>query len=150
LQTTHPCSTFYEHRESGTVCCPSSLPLTMYKNGGVRSSGQTNNLLAELQTTHPRSTFCEHRKSGRAGLRNRRSQRYTCTGVRAIKFLGERTRDCSLHPLDQCRFVYIRFFVVGTVRETTLQSTFCFPSLCMFHFCLVLIRIVVHPCTYMS
>jgi hypothetical protein len=42
----------------------------------------------ELQTTHSRPIFCEHRESGRAGLRNHRPQRYTCTGVRAIRFLG--------------------------------------------------------------
>jgi hypothetical protein len=42
----------------------------------------------ELQTTHSRPIFCEHRESGREGLRNHRPQRYTCTGVRAIRFLG--------------------------------------------------------------
>jgi hypothetical protein len=36
-----------------------------------------------------------------ACLRNRRPQSNTCTGVRAIRFLGEHTRDCSLRSLDQ-------------------------------------------------
>jgi hypothetical protein len=46
------------------------------------------NLSDALQTTHPCSTFCEHRESGRADIRNRCLQRYTCTGVWAIMFLG--------------------------------------------------------------
>jgi hypothetical protein len=41
-----------------------------------------------LQSANSRPTFCEHRESGRAGLRNHCPQRYTCTGVRAIRFLG--------------------------------------------------------------
>jgi hypothetical protein len=44
--------------------------------------------LDALRTAHPRPTFCEHRECGKVGLRNHRPQRYTCTGVRAIRFLG--------------------------------------------------------------
>jgi hypothetical protein len=47
-----------------------------------------NNLSDVLHITHSRPTFCKHRDSGRAGLQNRRPQSYTCTGVRAIRFLG--------------------------------------------------------------
>jgi hypothetical protein len=32
--------------------------------------------------------FCEHKESGRVSLQNRRPQRYTCTGVRTIRFSG--------------------------------------------------------------
>jgi hypothetical protein len=72
-----------------TVCCPSPLPLRVYKyGGGGRSSGYANSLSDALHSAHSRPTFCKHRESGRAGLRNRRSQRYTCTCVRAIRFLG--------------------------------------------------------------
>jgi hypothetical protein len=47
-----------------------------------------NNISDALHSAHSRPTFCEHRESGRASLRNRRPQRFTCTGVRAIMFLG--------------------------------------------------------------
>jgi hypothetical protein len=63
--------------------------MCMYKyEGGVRSSGYTNSLLDTLHSVHSCPTFCEHRESGRTGLRNCCPQRYTCTGVRAIRFLG--------------------------------------------------------------
>jgi hypothetical protein len=51
-----------------------------------------------LCIAHPRPTFCDHRECGRIGLRNRRPQRDTCTSDQVF---GERTRDYSLHPLDQ-------------------------------------------------
>jgi hypothetical protein len=41
-----------------------------------------------LRTAYPRPTFCEHKQCGKAGIRNRRPQRDTCTGVRTIRFLG--------------------------------------------------------------
>jgi hypothetical protein len=44
--------------------------------------------LRRVAYSHSRPTFCEHRECGRAGLRNRRPQINTCTGVRAIRFLG--------------------------------------------------------------
>src|SRR5688500_5981356 len=47
-----------------------------------------HNLLDALQSAHSRPTFCKRRESERAGLRNRRQQRYICTGVQAIKLLG--------------------------------------------------------------
>jgi hypothetical protein len=65
------------------------LPLRVYKyGGGGRSSGYANSLSDALHLVHSRPTFCEHRESGRAGLKNRRPLRYTCKGVRAIRFLG--------------------------------------------------------------
>jgi hypothetical protein len=63
-----------------------------------------HNLNTEQSQTLCTQPFLSHllrAQSGRAGLQNHRPQSDTCTGVRAIKFLGERTRDCSLHPLDQ-------------------------------------------------
>jgi hypothetical protein len=65
---------------------------------------------------------------------------------------------------------YIEYICVHRVHTTTLnihtrclvwmdplmpwasvppQGTFCFQYLCMFHFCLLLMRLVVHTCTYM-
>jgi hypothetical protein len=65
------------------------LPLRVYKyGGGGRSSGYANILSDALHTAHSRPTVCEHRESERVGLRNRRPKSYTCTGVRAIRFLG--------------------------------------------------------------
>jgi hypothetical protein len=65
------------------------LPLRVYIYGvgEVASSYNTVNSLRRVAHIHSRPTFCEHRECGRAGLRNRRPQSYTCTGVRAIKFL---------------------------------------------------------------
>jgi hypothetical protein len=67
------------------------LPLlTIYKNweGGL-SSVIRDIISRELQTIYPRTIFCEHIESGRAGLRNRSSQRCTCTSVRAISDFWE-------------------------------------------------------------
>jgi hypothetical protein len=65
------------------------LSLSVYKyGGGGRSSGHTNSLSDVLHSANSHPTFYEHRESGRAGFRNRRPQSYTCTGVRAIRFLG--------------------------------------------------------------
>jgi hypothetical protein len=57
-----------------------------------------------LHTVHSCPTFCEHRECGRAGLRNRRPQSYTCTGVRVIKILGSvlaTARSVRLTNVDQ-------------------------------------------------
>jgi hypothetical protein len=83
-----------------------SLLLTAYKNGegGLFQS-------RELQTTHSRPIFCEHRESGRAGLRNHRPQRYTCTGVQAIRFLGSVFATARVICLSSC-FVHSLLFVV--------------------------------------
>jgi hypothetical protein len=63
---------------------------------------EVDDLLVTRKVSQTRCTSAHFRlrESGRAGLRNRRLQSYTCTGVRAIRFLGS-TRDCSLRPLDQ-------------------------------------------------
>jgi hypothetical protein len=71
-----------------TICWPSSAHV--YIRGGETASGdvRTHVQFSDLlRTAHPRPTFREHRKCGRAGLRNRRPQRDTCMGVRAIRFL---------------------------------------------------------------
>jgi hypothetical protein len=66
----------------------------IYIRGGKTAFGNDNSTREytafsnALRTAHPRPTFCEHRQCGRAGLRNRRSQRDTCMGVRTIRFLG--------------------------------------------------------------
>jgi hypothetical protein len=56
--------------------------------GEAVSSHAREDLSDALHSAHHRPTFCEHRESGRASLRNRRSQSYTCMGVRAIRFSG--------------------------------------------------------------
>jgi hypothetical protein len=61
----------------------------VYKYGeGGRYSGYANSLLDALHLAHSHPTFYEHRENERAGLQNHRPRRYTCTGVRAIRFLG--------------------------------------------------------------
>jgi hypothetical protein len=66
----------------------------VYIRGGEATLGHDNSTREHttfsdaLRTTHPRPIFCKHKQCGRAGLRNRRPQRDTCTGVRAIRFLG--------------------------------------------------------------
>jgi hypothetical protein len=84
----------------------------------------------ELQTAHSRPIFCEHRECGRAGLRNHRPQRYTCTGVWAIRFLGSvfATARVIVHSLlfvafPSCRVLL--FFFPATVRGTALRTSSC-------------------------
>jgi hypothetical protein len=88
----------------------------VYKHvGGGHSSYYTKNLSDALQSAHSRPTFCEHKESGRAGLRNRRPQRYTCTGVWAIRFLGSvlatarfiRSGSSSLVPFEDLHCVHL-------------------------------------------
>jgi hypothetical protein len=71
------------------VCWPPSA--RVYIRGWEAASGyaRTHVQFSDvLCIPHPRPTFCEHRQCGREGLRNRHPQRHTCTGVRAIRFLG--------------------------------------------------------------
>jgi hypothetical protein len=71
------------------VCWPPSA--CVYIRGWEAASGYVRTHVQfsdALRTAHPRPTFCEHRQCGRAGLRNRRPHRHTCTSVRAIRFLG--------------------------------------------------------------
>ena len=69
--------------------CPLSfsLLLTAYKNGegGLFQLRELSHANCKQHIPVPSSASTE---SGRAGLRNHRPQRYTCTGVRAIRFLG--------------------------------------------------------------
>jgi hypothetical protein len=77
-----------------TVTIRWPLSARVYLRGRKTTSGHDNSTREHMtfsdtfRTTHPRSTFCEHRQCGIAGLRNHRPQRDTCTGVRAIRFLG--------------------------------------------------------------
>jgi hypothetical protein len=100
-----------------TVCWPPSAHV--YIRGGEVASGDDNStrehttFLDVLRTVHPRPTFCEHRQCGRAGLRNHRPQRDTCTGMRAIRFLGSvlaTTRFVRSSSADQvpCRRIHSR------------------------------------------
>jgi hypothetical protein len=110
--------------------------LTAYKNGEGRALLEGQHLSHELQTTHSRPIFCEHRESGRAGLRNRRPQRYTCTGVWVIRFLGSVFVTARVICSSRC-CVYILLFVVfpgrrvlllffpGTVRGTARHTSSC-------------------------
>jgi hypothetical protein len=115
------------------------------------------------------------RESGRAGLWNRRPQRYTYTGVRAIRFLGRYLRLLALSAsvLRRRRRSrdYTAYICLHRVCTTTSNihtrclvwmeslmlwasvpphGTSYFQYLCMFHFCLLLMPLVVHTCTYMS
>jgi hypothetical protein len=139
-----------------TVHCPSPLPLSVYKyGGGGRSSYYVNNVSDALHSAHFGPTFCEHRESGRAGLRNCCPQRYTCTGVRAIRVFRERTRDCSLHPL--CFFrrrrrlrdctVYIYMYRVRTTTSNIHTRCIMWMShWCLEHRSLRRIPPVFHTC----
>jgi hypothetical protein len=157
------------------------LPLRVYKyGGGGRSSGYANSLSDALHSSHLCPTFCEHKASGRAGLRNHRLQRYTCMGVRAIRFLGSvlatarfvcstsvdpvlgrrrRSRDRTvytcLHRLcTTTSNIHTRCLVwmepLMPWASVPPQGTFCYLYLCMFYYCLLLMRVVIHICTCMS
>jgi hypothetical protein len=157
------------------------LPLRVYKYvGGGRSSGYANNHPDALHLAHSRPTFYKHRESERAGLRNRRPQRYTCTSVRAINFFGSvlatarfvrstnansvlhrrcRSRDCTAYTcLHRLCTTTSNIHTICLVWMEPLmpwasippQGTFCSSYLCMFYCCLLLMRVVIDTCTYMS
>jgi hypothetical protein len=67
-----------------------AISYVMFSNGRAVMAARTlqTNILRRVAYSPSRPTFCEHRECGRAGLRNRRPQSDTCTGVRAIRFLG--------------------------------------------------------------
>jgi hypothetical protein len=93
--------------------------LTAYKNGEGRALLEGQHLSHELQTIHSRPIFCEHRESERAGLQNRCPQRYTCTGVWAIRFLG--SVFATAHVIcSSRRCVYILLFIVFLGRRVLL------------------------------
>jgi hypothetical protein len=76
------------------------LPLCVYKyGGGGCSSGYAYSLSDALHSAHSRPTFCEHREWESRPLKSS-SQSYTCACA-GDQVFGERTRDCSLCPLDQ-------------------------------------------------
>jgi hypothetical protein len=156
-----------------------SVPLTLhvYKyGGGGHSSGYASSLSNALHSAHSRPTFCEHTESGRAGLRNRRPQRYTCTGVRAIMFLGSvlatarfiRSGSSSSAPFEGLHYVHLPASSAYDYIEHTYETFSCgwshwyleHRSLHRVHYvlricayvycCLLLIRIVIHTCTYIS
>jgi hypothetical protein len=60
-------------------------------------------------------------ESGRGGLRNHRPQSYTCTGVRAIRFLGAYSRLLA----SSARPALIKFLVTGAVRGIALRTSAC-------------------------
>jgi hypothetical protein len=107
---------------NGVTVCPSPLPLLVYKYGGVgRSSGYANSLSDTLHSAHSRPTFFEHRESERAGLQNRRTQRYTCTGVWAIRFLGS--------VLATARFILL--ICASSVLRRRRHSRDCTAYICL-------------------
>jgi nitrate reductase NapE component len=70
-----------------------------------------------------------------------------------------RSRDCSeyicLHQVcTTTSNIHSRCLVwmetLMPLVSVALLGTFCFQHLCMFHFCLLLMQLVVHKCTYMS
>jgi hypothetical protein len=99
-----------------TVCCPSRLPLSVYMyKGGGRSFSFANRHSDALHSAHSCPAFYEHREIGRAGLWTCRLQRYTCTGVRAISFLGSvlatarfiRSGSLSSTPFEGAHYVHL-------------------------------------------
>jgi hypothetical protein len=153
----------------------------MYKNGGGgRPSDYANSLSDVLHSSHSHPTFCEHKKSGRAGLRNSRPQRYTCTVVRTIRFLESipatacfvrstsanpvlrrqrRSRDCTAY---NCLYrlctttlnIHTRCLLwiepLKPWASVPPQGTFCSSYLCMFYCCLLPMWVMIHTCTYIS
>jgi hypothetical protein len=75
--------------------------LTAYKNGegGLFQSRESSHANCKQHIPVPSSTSTE---SGRAGLRNHRPQRYTCMGVRAIRFLGSVFATARVICLSSC------------------------------------------------
>jgi hypothetical protein len=103
-----------------TVCWPPSA--RVYIRGEEPASGYERTLVQfsnALRTTHPRPTFCEHRECGRAGLRNCRPQGDTCTGVRAIRFLGSILATARFVRLTSADEVPRRRAVRGTALRTS-------------------------------
>jgi hypothetical protein len=133
-----------------------------------------------LRTTHPCPTFWEHRECGRAGLRNHRPKRDTCTYVRAIRFLGSVlatacfVRSTSADQVPRRRhhlWDCTAYICLRRLRTTTsnihmrclvwmeplmpwasvpLHGTICSFYLCIFYCCLLLMSVVIHICTYLS
>jgi hypothetical protein len=108
-----------------TGCWPPSA--YVYIRGGEAASGHDKSTREHmtfsnaLRIAHPHSTFCEHRQCGRAGLRNCRPQRDTCTGLRAIRFLESVSRLLA----SSARPALIKFLVAGAVRGTALRTSAC-------------------------
>jgi hypothetical protein len=99
------------------VCCPSPLPLSVYKyGGGGRNSGYANSFSNVLHSAYFRPTFYEQRewKSRPPKSPSIEVHLHGCAGDQVF---GERTRDCSFHPLW--------FFIVGAVRGTALRTPAC-------------------------
>jgi hypothetical protein len=161
------------------VHCPSPLPLRLYKyGGGGCSSGYANSLSDALHLAHFRPTFCEHKESGRAGLQNHRPQRYTCTGVRAIRFLGivlttaRFVRSTRADPVLWRRSTtalrtpvcinFVRLHQTYTrdvscewshrcLKHRSLRRVHSVLRICAcFTVFLLFMRVVIHTCTYMS
>jgi hypothetical protein len=103
-----------------TVCSPPAR-VHIWRRGGYFWLQHVHRFSDKLHTAHSRPTFCEHRVSERAGLRNRRPQSYTCTGVRAIRFLGMYSRLLA----SSAQPALIKFLVVGTIRGTALRTSVC-------------------------
>jgi hypothetical protein len=158
----------------------------VYIRGGEVACGHDNSTREHttfsdaLRIAHPRPTFCKHRRCGRADLRNRRPQRYTCTGVRATRFLGsvlatarfvrsssaDQVSRCRRHSRDCTAYICLRRLRTTTSNIHTRclvwmkplmpwasvppQGTICSLYLCIFYCCLLLMCVVIHICTYMS
>jgi hypothetical protein len=158
------------------VRCPSLLLLSVYKyEGDGRSSRYANSLLDMLHSTYSHPTFCEQERVGeqvseivvrrgtlarvceRSGFwgaylrllalsapvlrRRRRSRDYTAY----ICLHRVRTTTSNIHM--RC-LVWIESLMLWA--SVPPHGTSCFQYLCMFHFCLLLMQLVVHTCTYMS
>jgi hypothetical protein len=166
------------------VCWPPST--RVYIRGGEAASGHDNSTREHttfsdtLRPTHPHPTFWEHRQCGRACLWNRCPQRDTCTGVRAIRFLGSvlatarfiRSSSADQVPCRWCRsrdcttYISLRRLCTTTSNIHTRclmwmeplmpwasvppQGTICSLYLCIFYCCLLLMWVVINICTYMS
>jgi hypothetical protein len=129
--------------------CPLSfsLLLTAYKNGegGLFQLRESSHANCKQHIPVPSSASTE---SGRAGLRNHRPQRYTCTGVRAIRFLGsvfvtarviclsscfvrrlpELTRPAALLPGDRSRDCTAYIFLHRLRTATSNKHTRCLSA----------------------
>jgi hypothetical protein len=86
---------------------------------------RTPNSLRRVAHSHFCPTFCKHRECGRAGLRNHRPQSDTCTGVRAIRFLGT--------VLATARFV--RSTSADQVPRRRRRSRDCITYICLHRLC---------------
>jgi hypothetical protein len=82
-----------------TVCWPPSTRVYIYGGGAASGDDSTMNSLRRIAHSHSRPTFCEHRVWKSMPPKSSSAERHL-HGCAGDHIFGERTRDCSLRPLN--------------------------------------------------